>query len=193
MKGRSLALFRIACPVTLLSILSVTVPARAGCPTTCDAVVSKEPLLAPALDCLEFNATAGSCECNTRIEVHSTCTRNVSAVGFTFLRCSPDLSTNTSDIVWDTDLIKPAHSCFREDPLRGNGTTDFEYHFDQDGTDHTLTYQVEVKNFDGSPSVFCSTPKRSTQAGSDVVSVTILCIGAIAVMRHRRQRNIKHL
>jgi hypothetical protein len=193
MKGRSLALFRLACPTTLFAILSLTATAWAGCPTTCDPVVSKKPLLDPALSCLEFRATAGDCDCDTRIEVHSTCTSNVNAVGFTFLRCTPDLSTNTSDIVWDTDLIQPAHSCFKIDTLNGNGTTDFEYHFTQDENDYTLTYQVEVKNFDGSPSFFCSTPRLSTHASFDFVSVTILCLGALGVMRHRRQRNIKPL
>jgi hypothetical protein len=165
--------------------------AWAGCPNTCDASVTEGPVMEPPLSCLEIRAVAGSCECHALLEVHNTCTSNVNAVGFTFLNCLPASSTGASGLVRDTGTIQPGHSCMREELLTGNGTTDYEYHFTQDGTDHTLTFQVEVRDFDGSPGCACSTPGRSMQADTGPITVIALCMGATGVMLRRKRRQFK--
>ena len=140
----------------------------------------------PGLSCLEIRAVAGGCECHAVLEIHNTCTSDVGAIGFTFLNCAPDSSTDASGMVWNTGTIQPEHSCTREELLTDNGTTDYEYHFTHNGTEHTLTFQVEVRDYNDNPGCACSTPGRSRQARSSPVTVSALSMAAIGLTLWRR-------
>ena len=169
---------------SITAILALAAPARAACVNYCDAIATIA-VIEPALECLELSANAGTCDCGMSFTVFSNCDNDIETVGFVFDTCwHAEPNTPTID-AYDTNFVHSGFYCSIGHPLTTVGTTSYEYHLAQGGTDHKVTFQIEVTSFDDSHCA-CSAVGRSAKAGKG--ALTALGTGALALALNFRRR-----
>jgi hypothetical protein len=177
----------VATSVIGATTLALATPAWAACPNDCSINVT-EPLIKPALECLEVTPLTETCYCDVGFRVHNTCDTAIETVGFKFQGCVIIRENAVTLEAPDPSVISPNYTCTLWLPLDELGTTSYEYHLTQNGTDYTVTFQANVTSFNDS-GCFCSVPGHSSRSRSGDASLWALGVGVLGLSFWRRCRD----
>ena len=141
--------------VALALSVGLGVPsAQAGCPSTCD-IEATPAVVEPELACLTVTARGTSCDCDIELKLNNACEEPLDLIDFELTSCTVEGSVSRQQ---DCVTLGAGQQGILFLKIHSNGYKEYAFMLNSAGTDHSISVEARVQNYDGHPGCNLGSP-----------------------------------